>query len=200
MQPTVFAQQRVCAAACLCTEHSCHPLPQASPPHPPFVSHSTLHSPPFSPPTNPPCSPATGKSLLELMSNTMEGRLPEAWCVDHLVVPLFTTLAALHATGVAHRDIKPEHIMVDKGATCLLDFHESVQMGNQCLNHRVGQLEYMAPEMADAPSFEDLFHLVSTAWAGYCMRWACRACGWCEAGRVRVLSTSFSGRLTFVCM
>jgi eukaryotic-like serine/threonine-protein kinase len=95
------------------------------------------------------------------------GRLAESRCVIEVVVPLLNALHALHAMGIVHRDIKPEHIICSYGSIRLLDFFESAQRALQCLNYRAGQLEYMAPEVANKPRAEDIFHEVRAgAWPG----------------------------------
>jgi len=100
-----------------------------------------------------------GYTLIELMANN-GGRLAESRCVIEVVVPLLNALAGLHTAGIVHRDIKPEHIICSYGSIRLLDFFESAQRSLQCLNYRAGQLEYMAPEVANKPRAEDIFHEV----------------------------------------
>lgn len=100
-----------------------------------------------------------GFTLIELMANN-GGYIHESRCAIEIAFPLLCALAALHSIGVVHRDIKPEHIMCSYGAVKLVDFCESAQKGQQCLNHRVGQLEYMAPEVLNKPNAEEIFHKV----------------------------------------
>lgn len=101
-----------------------------------------------------------GYTLIELMAAN-EGRLHENRCVVEVVYPLLRALGALHELGIVHRNLKPEHIMCSYGVIKLLDFCESAHQGTQqCLNHRVGQLEYMAPEVLCKPSAEEIFHQV----------------------------------------
>mmetsp|Transcript_4710 Transcript_4710/g.8152 ORF Transcript_4710/g.8152 Transcript_4710/m.8152 type:complete len:461 (-) Transcript_4710:1343-2725(-) len=100
-----------------------------------------------------------GHTLIELMANN-GGRIAESRCVIEVVYPLLQALAALHGLGVVHRDIKPEHIMCSLGSIKLVDFCESATQHHHRLNHRVGQLEYMAPEVLNKPSADEMFHMV----------------------------------------
>lgn len=103
-----------------------------------------------------------GQTLIELMAWN-GGRLPEARCVTEIVHPLFSALASLHELGIVHRDIKPEHIMCCSPLGIkLVDFIHSAQKKQQCLNCRIGSLEYMAPEVVTKPSADEVFHQVSS--------------------------------------
>ncbi|PNW85774.1 hypothetical protein CHLRE_03g205950v5 [Chlamydomonas reinhardtii] len=102
-----------------------------------------------------------GTTLIELVANS-GGRLAEAALVCDVLIPLTVLLADLHRRGVVHRHIKPEHVLCapDTGAVTLLDFSEAADRRARCLNNRAGTLEYMAPEVLDKPSAEEVFHQV----------------------------------------
>lgn len=97
------------------------------------------------------------------------GRLDEARCACEVVMPLLTSVAALHAQGIVHRDIKPEHVVCACGTTKILDFQEAAQLAHKNLNHRAGQKEYMAPEVLDKPNLADVFHQVRARWHAWCV-------------------------------
>src|SRR5437899_12250166 len=75
-------------------------------------------------------------------------------------------LAAAHAEGVVHRDMKPQNIMVDgQGVVILMDFGiaRSLEMsGMTRTGALMGTPEYMSPEQAkgeDLDARSDLFSL-----------------------------------------
>lgn len=85
------------------------------------------------------------------------------------------TLAHLHARGVVHRDLKPEHIMFRAGAPVLIDLGVAGLAGNEdpleC-REVVGSPAWMAPEQlfgaspastADIWSFSAVAHWVVTS-------------------------------------
>ncbi len=100
-----------------------------------------------------------GYTLIELMAQS-GGRIHEARCVRDVAAPMLRALAALHALGIVHRDVKPEHLICAPGGVKLVDFAHAAQQRHQCLNSRVGQLEYMAPEVLSKPTAADIFHTV----------------------------------------
>jgi serine/threonine protein kinase len=74
----------------------------------------------------------TLKSYLEKMG----GRLPPAQ-VFELMKPVMTSLAQVHASGLIHRDISPDNIMVGEFGVKLLDFgaaREYGESGNKSLS------------------------------------------------------------------
>ena len=94
-----------------------------------------------------------------------EGRLP----VDHLV-PCFRQicegLAAAHAEGVIHRDLKPQNVLLDKSGTPLLaDFGLAQSFGQASLTDKgevLGTPLYISPEQingAKADHRSDIYSL-----------------------------------------
>jgi serine/threonine protein kinase len=62
-----------------------------------------------------------GGTLIEAIANA-GGKLPERQVAIKVALPVLTALAQLHATGICHRDIKPEHLMIDNGQLKIGDF------------------------------------------------------------------------------
>lgn len=113
-----------------------------------------------------------------LTAHLREGRL-EPPRVVRLAKQLLSALAATHAVGVVHRDIKPGNIMLVTGydggeVAKLVDFGVArlgPESGAQALTHRgeiLGTLAYMAPEQAKGEAIDaraDLYALGSVMWA-----------------------------------
>lgn len=81
-------------------------------------------------------------------------------------------LAAAHATGMVHRDVKPANVLMGTtGAVKLADFGISVVAGDTRLTQTgmvIGTLAYLAPEVAngaDAVPASDVFSLGATLYA-----------------------------------
>ncbi|EFJ41239.1 hypothetical protein VOLCADRAFT_119772, partial [Volvox carteri f. nagariensis] len=104
-----------------------------------------------------------GSTLIEMIANS-GGRLSEAVLVPDVLIPLTLVLADLHRRGVVHRQIKPEHTLCHPseggGGVTLVDFSDAVNKTQRCLNNRAGALEYMAPEVLNKPTAEEVFHQV----------------------------------------
>lgn len=89
------------------------------------------------------------------------GHLTESICVRELVKPLVSIIAWLHDHGIVHRDLKPEHILFDKtGGVRLVDFISAGILGKDPLISREGTLAYMAPEVLNKPTPDEIFHEV----------------------------------------
>ncbi|MCC6663731.1 MAG: serine/threonine protein kinase [Polyangiaceae bacterium] len=95
-----------------------------------------------------------GEDLAQLMER--QGRLPEVEAVQ-MLLPIAHALAAAHAKGIVHRDVKPENIFLarDDVATTqpkLLDFGiVKVEHSNRRLTMDgsvLGTPDYMSPEQA----------------------------------------------------
>lgn len=65
-----------------------------------------------------------------------------------LGIHLLSAVTALHGSGVAHLDIKPENVVIRNGRPTLVDFGSARPLGrHQPAGHPVGTLGYAAPEM-----------------------------------------------------
>ncbi|GLI69688.1 hypothetical protein VaNZ11_014376 [Volvox africanus] len=102
-----------------------------------------------------------GPTLIELVANS-GGRLSENVLVPYVLIPLLFVLIDLHRRGIVHRQIQPEHTLcqIEAGLVTLVDFSEAVNKNQRCLNNRAGSLEYMAPEVLNKPTAEEIFHQV----------------------------------------
>ena len=79
----------------------------------------------------------------------------EEWLVDRHVRVLLEVCKAVafaHGQGIAHRDIKPDNVMIGRhGEVYLLDWGIAAPLGHP-IGAPVGTPAYMAPEMIDATS------------------------------------------------
>ena len=95
-----------------------------------------------------------GRTLRELMRE--RGWLP--WQEALTVIdPVLAGLAAAHQAGIAHRDVKPENVLItDDGRVKVVDFglaRASTAVGNTRAGVIIGSVAYIAPEqVTGAPS------------------------------------------------
>ena len=87
------------------------------------------------------------------MSDSPGGRLSEDRCLRQVAEPMLRAISGLHAINIVHRHIKPEHIVCGprgiegKPLSILVDFTDAALAKKHCLNSRVGETQYMAPEV-----------------------------------------------------
>ncbi|KAL0574608.1 hypothetical protein V5O48_007358 [Marasmius crinis-equi] len=68
--------------------------------------------------------------------------------VRFYVAQLSSALSFLHESGIMHRDIKPDNILLDeRGNAHLTDFNIAVHFGERRLTGVAGSMAYMAPEI-----------------------------------------------------
>lgn len=88
------------------------------------------------------------------------------------VAQIATTMAKLHARGIAHRDLKPDNLYHWKGDWVISDFGIASFPGKTSLtsgNSKLGPLHFIAPEMlhfaesANGPK-ADVYSLAKTLW------------------------------------
>jgi hypothetical protein len=83
-----------------------------------------------------------------LAQRLLSGRLSVSQALE-LVRQLAEGLAAVHACGLLHRDLKPDNIILaDDGRPRLVDFGLAVALGSDALANVSGTFAYMAPEQA----------------------------------------------------
>jgi serine/threonine protein kinase len=90
-----------------------------------------------------------GESLSSrIEARQIEGELFSVGEALDLLVPLAETLAAVHAAGIAHRDVKPANVMITVGERVVLTDFGIVAQERAVLPGMpvVGTFEYMAPE------------------------------------------------------
>ena len=86
------------------------------------------------------------------------GRVPEVSVATEIAPRLLLTLASLHARGIVHRHLKPEHIMCGPPEWRLIDFFDAADTLTDRLIDRTGALEYCAPEVLEKPELAELFN------------------------------------------
>ena len=64
----------------------------------------------------------------------------------NITIQLCEALAAVHAAGLVHRDVKPANIMIDRGALTLLDFGLTRLLSDREPQMLCGTLAYAPPE------------------------------------------------------
>jgi serine/threonine protein kinase len=92
--------------------------------------------------------------------------------VVEAIEQIATTLAAMHARGVSHRDVKPENLFLHETRWSLGDFGLAAFAGK--VHHteageRIGPIYYIAPEMLNSAATSngmpaDVFSLAKTLW------------------------------------
>ncbi|GAA1967917.1 hypothetical protein GCM10009838_27870 [Catenulispora subtropica] len=104
-----------------------------------------------------------GRSLAEQIA--ADGPIPRPQ-VKQIASALLSALAACHAAGITHRDVKPANIMMaDDGRILLTDFGIAKSAETSAMTAEdmvIGSLEYIAPERAQgepATPASDLFSL-----------------------------------------
>lgn len=105
-----------------------------------------------------------GETLIELIANH-GGKISEQRCRQCVAKPALEALAGLHALGIVHRHLKPEHLILSKTSEQghklrIIDFTDSACKAKHSLNSRVGEVPYMAPEVLASPITEEIFHQV----------------------------------------
>ncbi|MCJ7524634.1 MAG: protein kinase [Candidatus Aminicenantes bacterium] len=98
-----------------------------------------------------------GQTLKELISScrppSTVSRLPISQVLE-IATQIASGLAAAHAKGIVHRDIKPQNILIDKdGRVKILDFGLAKLKGVSPLTQRdfaMGTVHYMSPEQGMA--------------------------------------------------
>lgn len=110
-----------------------------------------------------------GRSLRELLDQ--HGSVPPRH-VASLVTQVAGALAAIHAVGLIHRDVKPDNILVEDGTNraVLLDLGVARDTANVTLTAGavIGTPGYMAPEQLDTRPITaqtDVYQLAATAYA-----------------------------------
>lgn len=98
-----------------------------------------------------------------IVSEFIDGPTLRQWAEDHpmrhpetaalVVLSVVEALAQAHASGVIHRDVKPENVMIrPDGAPVLMDFGIAQMVGNETLTATgtvLGSPAHMAPEVVD---------------------------------------------------
>jgi len=115
-----------------------------------------------------------GKTLAELIA--ARGMLPLADCKD-ILLQICTGLAAAHAAGVVHRDLKPHNVLVgERNAVKLIDFglaKATAADGLTASGMLLGTPNYMSPEQIRGKPVgpaSDVYSLGALAYHLYCGR------------------------------
>jgi tRNA A-37 threonylcarbamoyl transferase component Bud32 len=112
-----------------------------------------------------------GPTLSQLIRS--QGKLPDA-AVARYGLQLLDVLAAAHALGIVHRDVKPSNIMITpSGQVKLTDFGIAHILGDARITTSgvMGTQAYMAPELFEAQAITpaaDLWALGATLYAAAC--------------------------------
>jgi serine/threonine protein kinase len=79
-------------------------------------------------------------------------RFSERKIIQGILLPCMDALAYLHARNIAHRDVKPENLLLDADNNIMLaDFGLSVCVEDENAVTRAGTMDYMAPEVLVCP-------------------------------------------------
>jgi len=100
----------------------------------------------------------------------LSGSSQEAAVAAKVVAPLVLILDALHSKGIIHRTICPKNIIYSEDqSVALYRFDSAVdtkpdlsdcEVQPALPNYRIGELSYMAPEVAESPTADEMFHEV----------------------------------------
>ncbi len=90
----------------------------------------------------------------------------------HLLEQICVALQATHAVGILHRDLKPQHVMLDEnGRVVLMDFGMArtigVDDGMTQTGALVGTLDYMSPEQALGKKLDQRSDIFTLGLIGY---------------------------------
>ncbi|KNC78878.1 CAMK/CAMKL/BRSK protein kinase, partial [Sphaeroforma arctica JP610] len=96
---------------------------------------------------------ATGGTLTSLLSSRPDCRM-EPQETKHLFYQMLQAVGYLHEHSIAHRDVKPDNILLDhRGNVKLTDFGAAVRLTheNERCSDVCGTIYYVAPELVHAP-------------------------------------------------
>ncbi|KAL7687410.1 putative protein kinase [Plasmopara halstedii] len=102
--------------------------------------------------------------------------------VQHIFTQILRGATFLHASGIAHRDLSLENVLVDERDCCYItDFGLATQSAESIVVKPVGKRRYMAPEVYAAMAYEeehDVFYnpMAADVWALGVMLYAMVAC------------------------
>ncbi len=100
------------------------------------------------------------------LSSVLEDRHLSWEEMSPILVSITRGLAAIHAKGIVHRDVKPENVMIraERAEAVLLDFGHSLLLNEARLTERGwthGSASYMAPEQAAGETLDGRADLYS---------------------------------------